>query len=493
MTTAPASVRPPQTIAAVRDCAQLGERVYLWLRRWLGPLVLLLTGLAGWIALFHPERLLSYGAVVVPLCITLHLWSRQRPGSLPILPAFLMMQALVFASPLLAPELKPDSTMQAITADHLQACSRDLLLWFIAVPIGWRIMPAQFSRFRPAPAFGDALDQIGGLPTLLVSASLAINLFVASPLFWQSLGIEAKSFLNPLRTLSSVMLLVGSFTGAYAWSRNRLSQSSLWLLAMALVAVQTLSTLLLSGIQLQALATMAGLWVAQSRRLLPFTLALLLTVSLLQAGKVDIRERYWDEGPFRSSQNLSSFTLIQQWVEASLNPTSRSQSLFGQRLNGISNLVFVEDALQRGRKPVDGRTYRIIPRTLVPRAIDPLKGRSHEGQVILNLHFGRQRTRLDTQRAYIAWGFLPEAIGNFGSFYGPILIGLLVGGLIRLSEGIGSGQMLLSSPGLVSVTLLFAWVTAYESVASTFVAAVFQNVIVVLLLSSWLLQRRRSA
>lgn len=479
----------------LRDCSQVGDQVGVWLNRWMQWILGGLTGLAAWIVVMHPERLLTYGAVVLPLSVTLVLWARQRRGSLPILPLVLMMQGLVFASPLLAGALKPDSTMQAITPAHLQACSQDLLLWFIALPVGWAMVPPQLGQLRPGPAFSDALDRIGGLPTLLVSGALAINLILGSSFYWQSLGYNGNIILSPLRTLASVMLMVGSFTGAYAWSRRRLRQSGLWLLAMILLALQGLSSLLLSGIQLQALATMAGLWLGQSRRLVPFALGLLLFVSLLQAGKVDIRERYWagDQIPFQKSVQPAPFTLMQEWLKASLNPRKPSDSLLGQRLNGITNLVFVEDALQRGLPTLNGASYGVIPQTLVPRVFDPRKGRSQEGQVMLNLHFGRQRTRLDTERAYIAWGFLPEAIGNFGPVHGPLLVGVIVGGLIRLSENIGRGQRLLSTPGLVCVTLMFAWVTAYESVASTSVAAIFQNVVVVLVLGWWGLKRRRTA
>lgn len=460
----------------------------LWLYRWMAWFVGILALLGGWITLAHPERLFPYLAVVVPLALTLSLWSRQPSASLPILPAYLLMQALVYASPLLAQELTPDSTMRAITVEHLQQVTPDLFLWFIAIPLGWWMVPARLGQLRPASAFAAALDRIGAMPALLVSAVLLINLYISSDLYWAMLGFEGNFLLSPLRTLSSVLLMVGSFTGAYAWGRHRLRQSLMWLLMMLLLAVEGLSSLLLSVIQLQAIATMAGLWLGRSRKLMPFTLCLVLLVSLLQAGKVDIRERYWNTASYRPPP----FVLIQEWIEVSLNPTKTSGSLFGQRLNGLSNLVFVEDALQRGRPTLDGATFALIPQALTPRIVDPRKGRSHEGQVLLNLHFGRQRTRLDTERAYIAWGLLPESIGNYGSETGPLLVGLIAGALIRLSENIGRGQLLLSTPGLASVTLLFAWVIAYESAASTFVASVFQNMVVVVLLGWWLVGRRRA-
>ena len=105
--------------------------------------------------------------------------------------------------------------------------------------------------------------------------------------------------------------------------------------------------------------------------------------------------------------------------------------------------------------------------------------------MILNLYYGRQRNREDTEKASIAWGMLAESVGNFGRGLGPIVIGLLTGFLLRLSENIGRGQFLLSAPGLLSLVLTLLWFTAYEMVYSTFVAAAFQLIVAVSLVGWW--------
>jgi len=109
--------------------------------------------------------------------------------------------------------------------------------------------------------------------------------------------------------------------------------------------------------------------------------------------------------------------------------------------------------------------------------------RGQEGQVLLNLHFGRQQTREQTEVTYIAWGFLPEAVGNFGSFFGPLLYGVVVGMLLRISENVGRLQPLLSVAGLLSLAVTVVWLTSYEMVASTFVGSIAQIITFLLLLT----------
>ena len=78
-----------------------------------------------------------------------------------------------------------------------------------------------------------------------------------------------------------------------------------------------------------------------------------------------------------------------------------------------------------------------------------------------------------------------KGIGNFGSLFGPLLMGLLTGSLLRITENISRSQLVVSSPGMMSIMLMILWLSSFEMAASTFVAATVQLVVVVLFVGWW--------
>lgn len=494
MTTASAISPKVKPSPAPLRCDEVGASLRRLLLRWL-PLLAGLLLLGGFPLSQNPERLPPYLGVALPLLALLYLWCSRPWASLPILPVYAIAQAIVYAGPLFVPVLVADSSMAAITPSHLRAAGFDLAIWFTALTLGWRLLPGSFGSRRPLPALSTALEQTGPWPAAVAALAAAMGLLLSTGLYWNLSGPLGTALLSPFRTVQGILVIVASFTGAYALARGRLLNQGIWLLAMLVLLVQGLSSLLLSSIQIQVFSTLAGLWLARAPSLIPITVALLVSLSVLHNGKAEMRARYWNSGVAPSNP----VQLFSEWIEASLVPQapgsdSSRAGLLNARLNSLGNLAYVEDALQRGIPTMGGQTFAVIPQVLMPRVLNSEKVRSQEGQVLLNLHFGRQRTREDTEKAYIAWGLLTESIANYGQLWGPAIVGLATGALIRLSENIGRHQPLLSTPGLVSLFLLFAWVTAYESAASTFAAMVFQFLVAILALG-WYLgsQQRRQA
>ena len=146
------------------------------------------------------------------------------------------------------------------------------------------------------------------------------------------------------------------------------------------------------------------------------TLASLALISFLNIGKPVMRAIYWNQG---ASLPSNPVVLFQQWTLASLDAIGQAGdegpgNVFTDRFNNLQNLLYVQQELLAGTPTLDGESLSVIPEVLLPRFLNPNKVRSQEGQVLLNLHFGRQLSRQDTQTAYIAWGFLAEGVGNFG-------------------------------------------------------------------------------
>ena len=465
-----------------------------WLRRFSFPLRagFVLVGL--WILVQYPDRSPVFLASALPAALILFQVLPSYHATLPVFPAFLALQALSFTGPLLNPDLATDWRVQ-LSANLLSATGLPLLLWFLALWLGWRLTPVRaLARRTLAMPLSNALQAPGSLPHLALVLMILLQAFLNSPLYWQVLGGLAKGLVAPMRAVIGLVGLSGAFVGAYCWSRGRLRDSLLWLVLFIVPVLQSMRSLLLSSLQGILFAALLGMWLGRARRALAITIAIILFLSFINSGKVQLREKYWGRG---AQLPANPIALVQEWVRASIetrtNPDDQSQDLFTQRFNNLQSLLYVEQQLQSGTPTLQGASYSVIPEVLVPRLLNPNKVRSQEGQVLLNLHFSRQRNRESTERTYIAWGMLAESVGNFGRVLGPITVGLLTGCLLRLTENIGRGQHLLSTPGLLSLALGLLWLSAYEMVYSTFSAAAFQVTAAVLLMGWWFGPRSRKA
>ena len=323
----------------------------------------------------------------------------------------------------------------------------------------------------------------------LLLVALLTRLAPAAPGFWTLLGSNANTVFSLLKVVGSFAITAGGFLGAYRWAIGALPRPWLWWLTVGAILFQSFATLLLSSAQGLVLTVLLGLWLGRPRRALPVTLVALVLVGVLQQGKAVVRERYWENGTGgKALAAVNPTQLVVEWIDASLNaaPTEGSgikKKGLADRVSNLYNLFYVVDKLEAGTPPMDGGSLAVIPQVLVPRVFNPDKVRGQEGQVLLNLHFGRQQTREQTEVTYVAWGFLPEAVGNFGSFFGPLVYGVVVGVLLRISENVGRLQPLLSVSGLLSLAVTVVWLTSYEAVASTFVGSIAQIVIFLLLLT----------
>src|SRR5690606_2109582 len=107
----------------------------------------------------------------------------------------------------------------------------------------------------------------------------------------------------------------------------------------------------------------------------------------------------------------------------------------------------------------------------------PNKPRAHEGQIMLNVHFGRQSLQA-TYRTYIAWGLLAEAYGNFGRIFGAVSLGAALGLICAWLEKKSATKPLMSLEGLVAIMIFAGLTISFEMVASVLVTSLFQSIII---------------
>jgi hypothetical protein len=228
----------------------------------------------------------------------------------------------------------------------------------------------------------------------------------------------------------------------------------------------------------------------------------MMVLSFLNMGKTTMRERHWGNEYEPTNQNglVQLSNNFAEWINvsfdalvenntggkpgsgANVGTAGKNQTLL-DRIDNLQNLLFVIDAIDTDHvKPLHGATYALIPPLLVPRIFWPDKPRSHEGQVLLNVHFGRQDLN-STFATYIAWGLLPEAYGNFGAVAGSIVLGIFLGFAFAWVENYTARKLVMSTEGFLSLSLLMNIMNSFEMVASVLVTAIFQSFIIIIVAS----------
>jgi hypothetical protein len=158
------------------------------------------------------------------------------------------------------------------------------------------------------------------------------------------------------------------------------------------------------------------------------------------------------------------------------SPASSHQTLL-DRLDNLQTLLFIIHAVGTDRiSIVHGDTYKLIPALLVPRILWPDKPRTHEGQVLLNVHFGRQDL-FSTYTTYVAWGLLPEAYANFGPMLGAAFLGVVLGLSFAWLENFTARKLVVSLEGFIAFDIILSMLNSFEMVASVLVTSAFQSLV----------------
>lgn len=418
-----------------------------------------------------------------------YLWITGKAKGLPIFPVFALTHLWTYAVPLVIghPQVAQYAPPLHLTAGLTTAgfVLLGTFVWF------------QFVRAAPEPPAAAVwvMDGKKGEPYLLAGCAAGVALSVAFAGGWSD--IDAGLFALIRGALLAVTNLA-MFVLAHRWGTREMSKKrvGLFLLMVALFVLSNAATLLLvgalSGLLLVVIAYSLG------RRKIPVLplAVLLLVVVPLHYGKGDMRSKYWAAREGGASVKPWEYPgLFVEWAGYSWEHLSGSSDGGGadpqsiaQRAGLINLLLLAQDATAKDVPFLDGATYAVIPRLLVPRFLDPEKPASHEGTYLLNIHFGLQ-TREDTRTTTIGWGLLNEAYANFG-FLGvgglAVLLGCLYGAVARW----GMNCPVLSFRYLFAILLISV---AYQSEfsAGVYVAALFQSTVPLLALVFLLMKRSR--
>lgn len=458
-----------------------------------GWFVLTCVVLIGIFGLYQrgPSLIPSFLVITVPALVCFRLWFRAETLGLPILPIILVQQAVVYAIPVFGYA----GDMPDEYADIFFLSSALTGIFFVCLYAGWRMV---YGRVRSKPSrlnlsLGEgkeANQKCLNLAYALLFASIAYHVLWRSGILAQLLP---NGIISIVRTFSGAAAMLGALLGGIVVGKiTEIGKRTLFWLFIITLACISLIDVLLSDASRVIIAAVVGMSLGKGKPPWVLLAVTFFSVGFLNQGKVDIRERYWEQGT--NSTNLTFAELPDfffDWLGTSTRLTlgggeedesaqeEEGASVF-KRINNLQNTLFVVDAIQRHNKPLlTGDTYTLIPPLFIPRALWKGKPRAHKGQAILNVHFGRQRNEAATHRVYIAWGILPEAIGNYGVYMGPIILGLVLGASLAYLERVSLRKRVLSVEGMTLGGLLLITAGSYEMVASVLLTSTFQFLVAV--------------
>lgn len=479
----------------------LARRVQWLLRRALAPIAILLVLETLYLAITGHRAALGFGYISLGSCFALALWNARAIG-LPLLPVFVFQHLIAFGLPIATGHVVlrqyPTAYLTDAGFEVLVFCASLGMSWWVAMQLIIPSAPVSHALKGFRQGASARLKTIG-LALMIGSSGVQIaQSLSALDGFYAALPAGGYSVaLSILATASTCgFFLVGMFVGSGAMSIP--GRLLFWTLLTANCAISASGFLLSAPATIVASAALGLFW-STGRIPWRFLTIVVLLLSFFNLGKFTMRERYWQEEdaqiPHISLTEIPRYYL--EWADASIAmlgaderpdafgrpglPTGRQTLL--ERINNLQNLLFVMRATDADHIPtLDGATYTLIPALLVPRIIWPEKPRTHEGQVTLNVHFGRQDLS-STFTTYVAWGLLAEAYGNFGAITGALVLGLCLGVFCAWVENFSARKLLLSLEGFLAFTLLLSVINSFEMVASVLITTVFQALIPILFAS----------
>lgn len=455
------------------------------------PLFAAIVG--GWIYLtiLRFEYSTPFAVICGSSWVAIYLCLQANRGGAPLLAALMLQHGIAYGLPLLV----ENKSIEGYDAALALPCAIQFATFVGAAFLGWQALlhrsvsrPSKWQLFqkRNIKDSGTRLAVLG-LTIFLYSILMEYSFFTG--LFFSIGEGSALKIFSFVRVTVLVAALTGCFLCGYSLSVAPAFKLVFWLCFGFYLAIIISSVLLSSAVGV-ILATTVGLFLG-SRRIPWVPLVVVLgAIAFLNQGKAEIRAMYWRDGAMQIRSVAELPKLYSEWSEASwsrLDPSVKrtqnddaGQSLF-DRIDNLQNLFFIERCLLIERYPtLNGSGYTYIPLLLIPRMMWKEKPRTHEGMILLNLHFKRQSSVEETQKTYIAWGLLPEAMGNFGLWYGPIVLGLVLGAALGFVEVWSRNKSLISIEGGMAIIGLLSTIASYEMVMSVLVTGLFQTLVVVI-------------
>lgn len=413
---------------------------------------------------------MAYYLILVPGILPTYFWLKAGEPGMPVLPVVSALSLVYYATPILRGEIPANDDVVLKAAASISA-------FLLASAAVYLLLLTAASR-RAARVVARPLE--GRLVVKLAFLGMAggIVFFVA---LFSGLLDQFGNLVSIVRAVALAFTVVACYLIGSARASGLLNSFE-WAFAIAgLVAIFNLSVsgLFLVGGVMNMLAFMLG-YVVTARRIPWFAaIVIFLVISVLQAGKLDIRRKYW----FHSQSVTGSVSIpgrLVDWFEEGVASliSGRSQVDVLQRASLFQMVVAVQETTPSVLPYLEGETYAMLPAMLVPRFINHSKPNSQAVLNLLGVRYGFQNQR-STVSTTIGWGLVAEAWANDG-FWAVLAVGFVFGGLCGIVTWVSSGAPV-TSLRMLSAIVVTAVLLDIEADLSYLLVTIFQSVIAVII------------
>ncbi len=422
------------------------------------------------------ELTVAYLLVLFAAVMPSVLWLRMGAPGIPVLPVVGLAYIPYIAWPVLS---GLESTRDYMSSEIVRA-ALTVALFLVTATVVWRlIVGRERSQFALTPDYAGR-----SMIIRFVLVGLLLGVIFHAMIIFGWLGWMG-SFLGLVRSIVVTFVTVACFlTGVTrAWG---LLRGVAW--RAAVVGIGSLiflawSSLFLMGGMVFLLALAFG-YVLVARRIPWLAVGMVLVVvTVLHAGKAEMRGNYWelDSNSYSAAVSVIELPrLAAEWVGAGVSAIAAGDA--GQsvldRTSLLQMILLVQSNTPDHIDFLNGETYAMLPGILVPRFIDADKPVSQVGMNLLNVRYGVMIVA-DTEVTAIGWGLVAEAYANFG-YLGVIGIALLLGAFCAVLKNWSANAKIVSIPTLISISAMLALINLEADFIHIF-TTLFQSSVSVLI------------
>ena len=326
------------------------------------------------------------------------------------------------------------------------------------------------------------------------AANWLLMVFMISGLLFQVAGFLFFKYNSGIFTLARGYTSNGAtlalFLFCFQFGEGKLAKPIQWTM-FAAVAAQIIvdsTSFILAGTLVKLGTIFAGYSLGSQKIPWKPALAALGVLTVLHAGKADMRLAYWKEGSGDVDYSLAEYPrILAEWVQAGFSTlqtgktkSADEQAAASERAAMVPVFLRVLSMTPAKVPYLDGETYKPIPSLLIPRILNKEKGVAHIGNWIMGYLYEFVGLE-ELGKTSVGFDLMIESYANYG-IPGVLGLALVLGFFYGWVAIVSNGVPLLSFRFLFAVSVLTGTL-ASNNTAGVFVTTIWQGFLALCTLS----------